>query len=97
MTHVSAQVDRQDIEIAFGHRDIVSARHMPRGYGRPHSPQESRHVACPRVAATKLRPCLGAAGGGNQRRTISLGSLWRCSAATCGSADLRVYCSAVRE
>jgi hypothetical protein len=25
MTHVSAQVDHQDIEIAFGHRDIVSS------------------------------------------------------------------------
>ena len=46
MARVPAQVDRQDIEIAFGHRNIVSAKHMPRAYGRPHSPQVRRHVAC---------------------------------------------------
>jgi hypothetical protein len=36
-------------------------------------------------------------GDGNRTRTVSLGSQWRCSAATCGSADLRAYCSADRE
>jgi hypothetical protein len=32
----------------------------------------------------------GGAGDGNRTRTISLGSLWRSIAATCGLADLRV-------
>jgi hypothetical protein len=31
-----------------------------------------------------------AAGDENRTRIISLGSLWRCSAITCGLADLRV-------
>ena len=33
----------------------------------------------------------------DRTRTVSLGSQWRSSAATCGLADLRVYWSADRE
>jgi hypothetical protein len=36
-----------------------------------------------------LHLCLGA-GDENRTRTISLGTLWRCIAATCGLADLRL-------
>ena len=32
---VSTQVDRQDIEIAFGHRDIVSAKDCPSIWSAP--------------------------------------------------------------
>jgi hypothetical protein len=53
MARVAAQVDRQDIEIAFGHRDIVSAKNVPRDI-RSVS-QSAGELACriPEVAATK--------------------------------------------
>lgn len=71
MARVPTQVDRQDIEIVFGHREIISAEYKPRACRRPtarrrlvmwHGPERP----------SELRPCLGAYDGGNQRRAISL-------------------------
>jgi hypothetical protein len=49
--------------------------------------------AATRVPALTCKDMPGA-GDENRTRAISLGSLWRCSAATCGLADLRVCCPA---
>jgi hypothetical protein len=46
MARVAAQVDREDIEIAFGHRDIVSATNMPGDIRSVPRPQASWHLVC---------------------------------------------------
>ena len=51
--------------------------------------------AATRVPALTCKDMPGA-GDENRTRTISLGSLWRCSVATCGLADLTLWGPGVR-